>query len=141
MRREGRYLSVPAPDCARHQRDARGDGRIIDREAGREIIAAIQHQVRAFQQSGQIACIGPHGVSPDAHRRVQRLQRIARSVHLGAVNIGCPEKHLPLEIIETYRVWIDDPQRAHSGGGQIKGSRAAKPPAPMITTLAAPSRA
>ncbi len=59
--------------------------------------------------------------------RVQGVEAFGARLDLGAVGVVGSEGDLALQVRQGHRIVVDQPQRAHAGGGQIEGGRVAHP--------------
>ena len=93
-------------------------------QPGGEIVAAVEHQVDAVEQAGDIFGAEPRRPAL-ADVGIEPGQRLAGDLGLGPADVGGPEQGLALEIVEGDDVVVDHPQRADSGGGEIVDGRRA----------------
>ena len=99
---------------------------IGDDQPGREIVAAVEHEVGAGEQRGGIGRRSSRCPRlREAHVRIEPRDRLAGDLGLGPADVGGAEQDLALEIVERDDVVVDHPERADAGGGEILDGRRA----------------
>ena len=111
-----RHLPVEAVDRPPDVGFPEQDARIVEQVAGREVVGPVHDDVVVAQDLE-----GAGGVEAD---RV--LAYLDARVH--PADGARAVQHLTLEVAHLHDVVVDDPDRAHSGSGQVEQHRRAQPP-------------
>ena len=121
------HLGGEAEDRAPHQGQAGGDAAVVDQVAGREVVAAVDHQVVVPDDAGRIGRGQAQLVGAHRDRGILRAQRGGRGVHLGPPDGRGGVDHLAVQVRRLDPVGVDDPDGAHPGGGQVLQHRGSEP--------------
>jgi hypothetical protein len=120
-------LSMKLANRRRNQRYARCDAQIIDDQPRRKIIASVDHDINAVEQSW--AGFAGHPLTKRLHRNigVKLADDSFHHVDLGRGNITLGIKYLALKIRAADNIIINHAQPANASGGKILDCRAADP--------------
>ena len=108
-------LALELNGCCREERNAEGDAAVADREPGRKIVAAVDHEVVTAKQR---RCIP--GIDPLLHRRcfdeaVEALHELQGEVGLRIAGVALAKERLALQVRFLDDVGIDDCQGTYAG--------------------------
>ena len=113
-----------------HHRSAQAQSGVVHQVPRREVVGPVDYHVIAGHEVEHV----PH---PEAHRVghhgdvwVQTADGLRRRLHLQAAEALPVVQHLALQVALFHHVGIHDPQRPHSGGGQVQRHRRPQAPRP-----------
>lgn len=120
-------LAVELADSRRNQRHSHGDAQVIHNQPRRKIVAPVDHDINAVEQS--CAGFAGHPLAQRPHRDigVKLLHDPFHHLHFGFANISLGIKYLPLKVGTTDIIIINHAQPANASGGKILNRRAADP--------------
>ena len=110
-----------------HHRDAELHRCVVDEEAGREVVGAVDHDVVAVEDRQHVVGAEPDVVGHDVDVGVEQRERLLRRVDLAITDAIHVVQDLALQVRLVDHVHVDDAQRADAGRREIQRSRGAEP--------------
>ncbi|MNQ76996.1 hypothetical protein D3C85_918500 [compost metagenome] len=98
----------------------------VDGVAGRQVVTAVDHQIHLGHEGRQASPIEALVDGDQLHQRVVGRQSLPGQLGLGAAQALAIEQDLARQIAGIQDVAIGEPQRAHSGPGEIERQRRAE---------------
>jgi len=102
------------------------DAGVVDEELGGEIVGAVDDEVIAGNDGGNIGRTDPLLVSVDRHIRIDGAHLFGGGNYLRFADIRGEMDHLPLQVGDIDNVGIGNADGAYAGGRQIEGDRRAE---------------
>ncbi len=120
-------LAVELANRCRNERHPRSDAQVIDDQPCRKIIAPVNHDINAVEQSG--AGFARHPLTQRLHRDigVKLAHNPFNYIDLGHANISLSIEYLALEIGAADDIVINHAQAANPSGCKILDRGAANP--------------
>ena len=125
LRAEQADLSLELDRGGGKQRNAERDAGIAHREAGREIVAAVDHQIMPVEQSRRIVGADPLLHRPRFHEAVEAMNELQREIGLRIAGVALAKERLAMQIAKLDHVVVDDGELADARAGERGDDRAA----------------
>ena len=103
-----------------------GEARLVDGEAGGEVVAGVDDHVGLVDQFAQQPTLEARLDGGDGQLGIERQQGVARRVDLGAADVGGGVDDLSLQVAEVDLVVVDQDQVADAGRGEVHRHRRAQ---------------
>ena len=110
-----------------HDRDAELHRRVVDEEAGREVVGAVDDDVVAVEDRQHVVGAEPDVVGDDVDVGVEQGERLLGRVDLAIADAVDVVEDLALEVRLVDDVHVDDAERADAGGREVERGRRAEP--------------
>ncbi len=120
---EHRRLPVEAEDRAVHVRDAQQHARVVHEVPRWEVVTPVHDDIEATEEIERVAGREPVVERAERHVRVEVTQPRRSRRHFARPDCRCAVKHLALQVGLVEGVGIDDPERPHTGGGEVQQHR------------------
>lgn len=121
-----RELAGEFENTAMHERAAGANGGVVADVARREIVGAVDDDIVGGKEG--VGVFRSHGGVDRVDRdfRVERAESSGRGIDFDVADRSGVVEELALEIVQFDAVRIDETEGADTGGGEIKGDRAAE---------------
>ena len=143
---DDRHLTVEADRRAGDERYAGGDAGGVDGEAGREVVAAVEHHAAVGHEDGEILLVEAVLDRLDARTGIDREAGGAGGVGLGAPHPIGGVGDLTLQVRDLDGVEVGEGQAPDAGRGEVHRDRRTEPAEPddqgvRLVEAALPGRA
>jgi len=103
-----------------HVRFAQQHARIIDEIARRKVVRSVEHDIVLLHERHRICRREPVRVQVHVYMRIQIVQTVARRLEPGSPHVARAMQDLSLQVGDVNPVVVDQPDRPHTGGGEIE---------------------
>src|SRR5690606_6109408 len=103
------------------------EGGVIRKEAGGEVVAAIEDDVVVLRQIEGVFRSETDGMEIDCQMGVDLTEAVFRALQLRFSDPGFAMEDLALKVGNIDVIRIDQAETAHAGGGEVEGRRTTQP--------------
>jgi hypothetical protein len=122
----GCRLAEKPPHGAVDERDALSDRRPVQEVTGRKIVHRIDNDVAIPGHLPHALLRNPAGDGFQVDQGVQGAELLLDRGGFQPSNVSAPVEDLAVQVALLDNIAVDDPQMAHTGGGQIEGDHRSK---------------
>ena len=124
------HLALELHGSSRHEGNSQVDAGIADGKPRREIVAAVDDQVVAFNEPCGIVGADALLDRGSLHEMVQAMHELKGEIRFGITRVPLAKERLAMKVAEIHDVRIDDRQSTHPGARKGRNDGTADPPGP-----------